>query len=53
MTSPEKLLAELQIATRLVDTTPDPRVARELRRYVRELEDQVRDRTTTTFTVSI
>ncbi|MDR6789996.1 hypothetical protein J2Y58_003376 [Sphingomonas sp. BE138] len=53
MTSPEKLLAELQVATRLAGTTTDAQTARDLRRYVRELEDQMRHRTSTTFTVSI
>jgi len=53
MDSRDKLLAELEVATRIAGTTTDPQTAREVRRYMRELEGRMRDFAGTTVTVSI
>lgn len=53
MLAPERLIAELEVATRVAGATTDAKTAREVRRYLRELEDQMRSSAAPPATVSI
>lgn len=53
MNSLERLLAERDVAARIASATTNPQTAREIRRYLREIEDQMRDLPITTASVSI
>ncbi len=53
MVAAERLLAELEVATRVAGAATDAKTARDVRRYLRELEDQIRSAPAASATVLI